>query len=546
MDSRLEKGPVCGVENCRSRWYEEGEDGYRYCQNGHQQFGLVRAADDDDFTLATTTRTRKKDDTDGQAKIAKHFSGRQGLDLYLKCLQLILRYQLWYLVKEKGLPEELELITLDLWALRIAQLGDRITSNSRADSQSQSQVFSTLETDDSETDDARDLLRVSKGRGKRLGDIPNLLDCLGLCYLGILTLRLPITPGDIYHWATEDKLVYRGAIKHVPLPMRDRLPASYHATLNPNVLLSYKRFYAAVTNLQISFTNDHKIAWSPLNHRLLIFRYIKELALPLEVYDITIQLSKLLGHDFILHQDRKRILGVRHLPEAQLAGCLVVCVKLVYPFDDEKRHPRSAAEPTAVVMNWKQWQEQMQSAKTEQIGGNHRYTIEELTKLEEKDVFDLPPDHLDQYLDFYADTFLDDAEIQRTKVTDNFRNAIYGMFPIEGKATAGVSLDENAAPQRDDQATVRAVHSSMQARSAIADDEVSTGVLRPGQAYHPYKTEGELPDYAKVFYKEVAKLAGLSVDMLMMVVSYTEARIEKWRRKQKDVEKQTVADGDDA
>jgi RNA polymerase I-specific transcription initiation factor RRN7 len=38
MDSRLEKGPVCGVENCRSRWYEEGEDGYRYCQNGHQQF----------------------------------------------------------------------------------------------------------------------------------------------------------------------------------------------------------------------------------------------------------------------------------------------------------------------------------------------------------------------------------------------------------------------------------------------------------------------------------------------------------------------------
>lgn len=88
MDSRLEKGPVCGVENCRSRWYEEGEDGYRYCQNGHQQFvskvaakeraciytqqGLVRAADDDDdFTLATTTRTRKKRDTDDQVKIAK-------------------------------------------------------------------------------------------------------------------------------------------------------------------------------------------------------------------------------------------------------------------------------------------------------------------------------------------------------------------------------------------------------------------------------------------------------------------------------------------
>ena len=31
-------------------------------------------------------------------------------------------------MKERGLPEELELITLDLWALRIAQFGDKIAS----------------------------------------------------------------------------------------------------------------------------------------------------------------------------------------------------------------------------------------------------------------------------------------------------------------------------------------------------------------------------------------------------------------------------------
>lgn len=36
------KGPVCGVENCRSRRYEEGEDGYLYCQNGHRK-GVCRA-----------------------------------------------------------------------------------------------------------------------------------------------------------------------------------------------------------------------------------------------------------------------------------------------------------------------------------------------------------------------------------------------------------------------------------------------------------------------------------------------------------------------
>lgn len=453
-----------------------------------------------------------------------------------------MRHQLWYLVKEKGLPEELELITLDLWALRIAQFGDRIASDSRTDSQSQSQVFSTLETDDSETDDARGTLRTSQSRDKKLSGVPNLLDSLALCYLGILTLRLPITPGDIYHWATEEKLPYRGAIKLLPLPMRDRLPPSYHATLNPNAILKYKRFYATVTDLQVSFTNDHKIVWPPLNHRLLLFRYLKELALPLEVYDITLRLSKLLGHDLVLRQDGNKRLGVRHLPEAQLAGCLVVCVRLLYPFDGEKRHPRSAAEPTAAVMNWTHWHEQFQNAKAEPEDGNDRFTVEKLTRLEEKDAFEMAPDQLDQYLDFYAETFLDDAEIQRTKDTDDFHNAIYNMFPVVGGSTSTTSTDASVCSIKDDLAIVRAVHSSMQARSAIPDDEVGAGVLRPGQSYQVYKNEQDLPEPAKAFCEEVAKLAGLSMDMLMLAVRSTEARIEKWRRKQREAEKQRLAD----
>jgi RNA polymerase I-specific transcription initiation factor RRN7 len=470
------------------------------------------------------------------------FSGRQGLDLYLKSLQLILRHQLWYLIKEKGLPEELELISLDLWALRIAQFGDRIASDSRTDSQSQSQVFSTLETDDDEIDDARGTVRTAKGRDKKLSSVPNLLDTLALCYLGILTLRLPITPGDIYRWATEEKLAYRGAIKLLPLPMRDRLPPSYHATLNPNALLKYKRFYAVVTDLQVSFTNDHKILWPPLNHRLLIFRYLKELALPLEVYDYTLRLSKLLGYDFVLHQDGNKRLGVRHLPEAQLAGCLVFCVGLLYPFDGEKRHPYLASEPTSAVMNWSHWLEQVQAAKAVPEGGNGRFTIENLISLEEKDAFEMASEQLDQYLDFYADTFLDNAEVQRTKDTDDFRNAIYNMFPTEGASITAPNTWVAEVPNKAGLETVRAVHSSMQPRLAIPDDEVGTGVLRPGQSYQGYKKERDLPEPAKAFYEGVAKLAGLSMDMLMLAVLSTEARIEKWRRKQRKPEKQGLAE----
>jgi RNA polymerase I-specific transcription initiation factor RRN7 len=441
-----------------------------------------------------------------------------------------------YLIRDKGLPEELEVITLDLWALRISQFGDRITSDGRTDSQTQSQVFSTLETDDEETDDARGTFRTPKGRDKKLSSVPNLLDTLSLCYLGTLTLRLPVTPGDIYHWVTEEKLAYRGAIGLLPLPMRDRLSPSYHATLNPNALLRYKRFYAVVTDLQISFTNDYKISWPPLNHRLLVFRYLKELALPLEIYDYTLRLSKLLGYDFALHQDGNKRLGVRHLPEAQLAGCLIVCVRLLYPFDGEKRNPRLASEPTSSVMNWARWLERIQDTKSRPQGGNERFTIETLTKLEEKDVFDMAPERLDQYLDFYADTFLDDADIQRTKDTDDFRNAIYTMFPIEGRSTAaGPGADE--VPKQDDLATVRAVHKTMQSRLAIPDDEVGTGVLRPGQSYKLDKRDQDLCEPATAFYEAVAKLAGLSMDMVMLAVFSTESRIERYRRKLREAAK---------
>ena len=158
-----------------------------------------------------------------------------------------------------------------------------------------------------------------------------------------------------------------------------------------------------------------------------------------------------------------------------------------------------------------------------------------MTRLEEKDVFDMPPDRLDQYLDFYADTFLDDAEIQRTVDTDDFRRAIYGLFPIEGSSTAptGQATD---VPSDEPTSMVRAVHGSVQARLAIADDEVGGGVLRPGQSYQIHKKEDDLPEHAKVFYEEVAKLAGLSMDMVLMAVLNTEARIERWRRKRKEAQ----------
>jgi len=528
------KGPVCGIENCRSRRYEEGEDGYLYCQNGHQQEGLVRGEDDDDHISAARTVTRKRKDVDEDNKTTSTvFKGPEALDLYLKSVQLILRYQIWFLVHDKGLPAELETVVHDLWTLRIAQLGDKIVTSDDPSLDAQSQrVFSTMESGDDVTDNEEGHLSSKKRkRGVRLSTAPNLGDCLALCYLGLLTLRLPFTPGDIYTWVADGSIAYRGAIKLLPLAMKDRMPPSYHAVLSPSTPFNYMRFYKTLTDLQISYNKDHGIIWPTLNVPLLLFRYLKELALPLELYDVSRRLGELLGHDFAPHYEGKKSLGVRHLPEAHLVSCVLVSVKLLYPLDGYKRYPREPSDAISVTMDWDQWSKAMKASEDTRRADNGRLTTEYMARMQEKDLLSMSTEEIDQYLDFYADTYLEEAKIQRTRNLDDFRNALFDMFPIESERN---HVPEEQSPgmsllRKFD--VVQAVHGSMKTILTVPDDDAR--VLRPGQAYHMWKTEEELPEVARMLYRKAGKLAGLSMHMLMLAVRSTEYKMEQWKKAQR-------------
>jgi RNA polymerase I-specific transcription initiation factor RRN7 len=45
--------------------------------------------------------------------------------------------------------------------------------------------------------------------------LPRLAETLGLCYLGILLLRLPTSMGELYQWATRDELIYTRAVSSI-------------------------------------------------------------------------------------------------------------------------------------------------------------------------------------------------------------------------------------------------------------------------------------------------------------------------------------------
>ncbi|KAF1976603.1 hypothetical protein BU23DRAFT_30641 [Bimuria novae-zelandiae CBS 107.79] len=532
--------PRCGVENCRSRKYEEGEDGYLYCENGHRKGEMIAGEDDDHFETAIRRTTRKKVDEEEREHVYKYYRGAKGFDLYIKCVQLVLRHQLAFLIQKKGLPAELETVVQDLWMLRILQLGNKIRNESQE--LVSSQTFSTQETKAEAEDDPLAL----PSRKKKLQENPNLIDCLSLCYLGIVTLRLPVTPGDIYTWTTEEDMPYMNSIRYLSPAMKTRLPPTYHSVFIPQSLLSLRRFYSSVANIHIGMEQNFSITWPPLNVPILLFRYLKELALPLELYDATIRLGEQLEYDFALNVTPRQKLHINILPEARLMSCLVICVKLIFPFDNVKRYPRSLTEPTATAMDWAAWSRLMQETKAVARGGEDRFTTEELTKVEEKDVFFMSNDQLDQYLDFYLSKFLGETHLQSNRAVDDFHAAMYDMFPVTSDADIQPRKSSAGRLHNGNLQLLRAVHGTARAVGEIPDDD-DASVLRPGTRYAHYKKESELPDHARQFFEEAARLAGLTMDMLVRCVGHIERKIVREQgRKQKAASQRPVGDTSEA
>jgi RNA polymerase I-specific transcription initiation factor RRN7 len=175
----------------------------------------------------------------------------------------------------------------------------------------------------------------------------------------------------------------------------------------------------------------------------------------------------------------------------------------------------------------------MNAAEEIQRGDIGRFTTEQMTKLKEEDVFSMGPEEMDQYLDFYADTYLDEAEVQRTRNTDDFRNALYDMFPIESEVPHPPSAMANGLSLRQKMDVVKAVHAGMETITPVADEDTGKKTLRPGQAYQVWKTEEDLPEAARMLYDKAARIAGLSMEMLVLAVGFTEARVETWKKAQK-------------
>ncbi|TVY60690.1 RNA polymerase I-specific transcription initiation factor rrn7, partial [Lachnellula suecica] len=249
MSSRIDyhsfsRGETCTEERCRSRKYYI-EDGKKFCQRGHEQAGFTQTQRDEDDWNTQGRKSRKK--REEKERVEKVLSGRGATEHYLECLQLILRKQCHWLVNDKGFSPELEAVVQSLWSLRVHNF------HSVERSGYASTMFSSQSEAENTDTDGSGFKSMSSRRSRKSvverEKLPKLIESLGLCYLGMLMLRLPVSLGEIYHWATKEEIVYARAIKEIPKDMRARLPAYYYAAFEIRAQLRGSTLYRSILHL---------------------------------------------------------------------------------------------------------------------------------------------------------------------------------------------------------------------------------------------------------------------------------------------------------
>ncbi|PKX89555.1 TFIIB-type zinc finger domain-containing protein [Aspergillus novofumigatus IBT 16806] len=464
---------VCGQDGCReTRYYLD--NGLWFCRRGHQQ-----EEDPDDFgTQGKTSRVKKA--------------------IY----QLILWKQCHALVQGRGFPAQLEVVVRDLWALRLESLSERL--NDPAEDDREPELFSSQPA--ATLDEPEGAFKLG-GRGAQW---PRLIDTIGLCYLGCLLMRLPVTIGEFHRMLMREDIPFIRVLRLIPREMRDKLPQEYIALLETTRLIKAEHLHKATLELSLLYNNKFGVQFPSLNTPAVLYRYIKRLALPVEVYPAVKRLQSLVGFTFEFPTTVPGRSRPLHLPEVQLITLIVIITKLFFPFDDIKRYPVSSREPSAQVLDWELWGQVQRHFDSRETGNEILVT--------EKDVFNMAPAQLDEYMDWYETSWLDHSRVL---------NPLAEFFPIGPTASEGQTVSDSTEEDDDAMhAMLQTVTSQLKPRKTISDPKAD--VARPGSLYPRYRTESELPEMARFFYETAAKVAGVSLSTLVRAVSQTETKISRW------------------
>ena len=335
--------------------------------------------------------------------------------------------------------------------------------------------------------------------------------------------------------------------------MREKLPGEYHRALDTMVrfaflsssmsnpcnqaMLQPENLHRAVSDLATMYHQTFGLDLPPVSHEVLLYRYMTQLALPLDVFPAVQGLAQMTRSDFRYSTKKEtRRKQSSAYPELQLMSLLIIAVKLLYPFDGVQGRPRSIHEPTTHQMDWMSWNRHQQGSSM-RLPGTSLARRSEIS-VRDTDVFKMNQQELDSYMNWYQKTWVREP---RSGSDDSVSKEILDMFPLYSLDQPGEQTPRRREEDLEEAFNQRAQTTtlSMKFQRPITDEEASDQELhvkRPGEGYRLYKQEEELPDAAKAFFEAAAKTACTSVKNLMLAVLQKEAQVTLWKRAKRRAE----------
>jgi RNA polymerase I-specific transcription initiation factor RRN7 len=127
-----------------------------------------------------------------------------------------------------------------------------------------------------------------------------------------------------------------------------------------------------------------------------------------EIYPVVKRLRNLSGFSFSYPTSKIGKRKAIHLPELQIMILVVISTKVLFPLDDLKRYPVSSREPAAQLMDWKRWVQIQRHFDGRETSGGKIGKGNEIV-VTERDVFNMTESQLDEYMDWYENSWLDSS-----------------------------------------------------------------------------------------------------------------------------------------
>lgn len=503
---KLPRGERC--TQCGDRRYYL-ENGLRFCaSNGHEIEGFVQfdlGEEEDSGKMGMVTRKEKE----RKERERKHLTGLAGKSLFLEALQLILRYQLSWMIHEKGFRDELETVVRDLWDLRIRAFSSLVPDETEAPD--------TLEVFSSQPLPDEGEIVVKSSSTTRSWDadrgsnwpMPKMSDTLGLCYLGCLLLRIPIRIGEIFQWVTSNNMPYNRVYFNLPQEMKDRMPSFFTQALKLpfQTPLVGGELHQIVLHLVTSFSINYELGFPALSYVPIFVQLTRNLSLPAEVIHGAKELSSALSCTFQYPIRKQRVFPIDH-PEILLISLLVVSAKLCFPFDGSR-----PLVTDGYTFDWERWSQAR--AKQEQLNQEKH----SMTEYSAQEIVSLDDEELDQFFSQVAS--LNDSKI---------KNPITRFFPAENVPELEAPVP-GILPQELD-AGVKQVLSEAIQKSSGSGENTTNEDADPGVNYEAFGHLEDLNAPGKMLYEAAAELGGMKTETLVRAVYMLELQVIKWQRQQ--------------